>query len=114
MTLRRRFRRPARATGLLVHSEPETDLPGSETAAAQTIRRLARKDSPSPAPWAPHGLAQAARSDDGSEGRSSRQARRPLLFVPPLARPDRELGEWPDHAVLPDLRREAGYRRQAE
>lgn len=66
------------------------------------------------ASWTPHGPAQTARNDDGKEGRSSCQARRPLLSLPKLASACRELGEWSDHALLPDLRSEAGNRRQAE
>lgn len=56
---------------------------------------------------------QAARGDDGKEGQSARPQGSKLLSMSPLASPGRELGEWPDHALLSDLRCQTGRQGQA-
>ena len=57
--------------------------------------------------------SQAARGDDGKEGRSVRPPRRPLLSMPRLAGARRELGGRPDHAGLSHLRSPTGRQSQA-
>ena len=64
------------------------------------------------APGTPHSPTQAASRDDGEEGRSAGETRRPLLPVPELAGADRELDRWEDHADLSDLRSQTGHQSQ--
>jgi hypothetical protein len=59
-----------------------------------------------PPPWK---ARKTARGDDKPQGGSVRAQGSALLPMPDLARPCRELGEWSNHAHLPDLRGETEH-----